>query len=153
MRMRRVGVINSGNTGNCGVMAMILGLQRGLQELAPDIELVIATDHPHNREKDTAGLAARGVRALPNRLGDLLFRHYWVFAFVALSWLLARLVRSRSKGGEEFDVRDCDAIVSLCGEDFFSDNWPWRTALFTFVQCFNYKLSRRDHHKPAKPPD
>lgn len=131
-------VIDNGNSGNNGVMAMAVALRHNLPL---GWELTVCLDNPRNEDKDRRRFLLDGVETKPNLLGFL--NAYTakrgvklLFPIVALSWLFLQRFTPRLIPVRYVRIRDYDVVVSLCGEDFFSDNWSLHNCIFRLAQCF-----------------
>ncbi len=133
----KVLAIDNGNSGNNGVMAMVVAL---CHNLPAGWELTVSLDNPYNEAKDGQRFLTEGIRSQPNLLG---FMNVYMakpgirllFPFFALVWLLLQKFAPKILPSRYVRYQDYDVVVSLCGEDFFSDNWSLHNCLFRFFQC------------------
>ena len=133
----KVLVIDNGNSGNNGVMGMAVGLRHNLPE---NWELTVSLDNPSNEEKDRKRFLTDGVETKPNILGYI---HVYMskpgfrllFPLVAMLWLVIQKFLPLLIPSHYVRYRDYDVVISLCGEDFFSDNWSLYNCIFRFTQC------------------
>lgn len=138
-------VVDNGNSGNNGVMAMAVALRHNLP---PGCKLTVCLDNPRNEEKDRRRFLLDGVETKPNLLGYL--NVYTarrgvklLFPALALVWLFLQRFAPSLLSARYVRFRDYDGVVSLCGEDFFSDNWSLHNCFFRLTQCLCALMLRK----------
>lgn len=138
----RLTVFNNGNTTNNGVMAMAVALASELRRLRPDYEFEVVLDNPYTAAKDRDRFARCGLRTVDSSMGNLLYRYWRLFPLLG-PVRFAGLWLSRRRDDSTFRPQASDALISLCGEDFFSDNWDMRTSLLTVLYCMSAFMSAK----------
>lgn len=138
----RLTVINNGITKNNGVMAMAVALADELNRLRPDYELEIVLHYPYTAAKDRDRFARCGLRTVDSSMGNLFYRYGRIFPVLGPLYF-AGLLLSRGRGDSTFRPHTSDALISLCGEDFFSDNWGIGITLLTWLHCVSAFITRK----------
>jgi polysaccharide pyruvyl transferase WcaK-like protein len=138
-------VFNNGNSTNNGVMSMAVALCKEATNLCPSLKISVVLDNPETAEKDAKRFAECGVHTIRSSLGESFHsdKHLKLFPFFGLWCLLGQLFRRPKNSNKYFHLKQTDAFISLCGEDFFSDNWGIRICLFTFLQCLGAFITRK----------
>lgn len=127
-------IINNGNTGNNGVMAMAVALYSKIKEKEPGVNMTVVLDNPYNAKKDCSRFAKYGVPTMRSSLGNALYKYRFFYPVIGAIWLLIQCLPKSLFQQKGFDLRRTDVVVSLCGEDFFSDNWGWPMCFHTLFQ-------------------
>lgn len=139
----RLTVFNNGNTTNNGVMAMAVALADELRRLRPHDEIEVILDNPYTAAKDRERFARCGIRTVNSAMGNGLYRYWRLFPLLG-PLRFAGLWLSRGRGDDStFRPQASDALISLCGEDFFSDNWDFRVSLLTLLYCVSAFMRRK----------
>lgn len=138
----RLTVFNNGNTTNNGVMAMAVALANELRRLRPDCEIEVILDNPYTAAQDRERFARCGVRTVNSAMGNLLYRYWRLFPLLG-PVRFAGLLLSRAEEDSTFRLSATDGLISLCGEDFFSDNWDFRVSLLTLLYGFSAFITRK----------
>jgi len=135
-------VFNNGNTMNNGVMAMAVALANELRQLRPDYKIEVILDNPYTSAKDGERFTRCGVRTVDSAMGNGLYRYWRLFPLLG-PVRFAELLLSRRGNDSTFRLHTSDAMISLCGEDFFSDNWDIRVSLLTLLYCLSAFITRK----------
>lgn len=151
--MANIHIIDNGNPFNNGVMAMALGFKEGLTRICGhDHSVTVLLNTPstfipsarrysqYGLSTETNGLAR--WRSGPPKCGRIFSRllpvtgRFWC-------WGQRRGIRIAHFGG--WKPEQADILVSLCGEDYFSDNWPLSLCKFADIQYSFFEKQGTPH--------
>jgi len=140
--MANIHILDNGNPFNNGVMAMALGFRDGLIRVCGrDHSVTVVLNTPSTfissaRRYSRYGLStvSNGLaiwRSGPPKCGRIFSKLLPVTGRV-WEWGQRHGIRIAHLGG--WKPEQADIAVSLCGEDYFSDNWPLSLCKFTDIQ-------------------
>lgn len=136
-------IFMNGNSGNNGVMAMAVGLHNEIKRTNPSIDISVLLDNPFSAEKDGQRFAKYGIETVKGFYGRYRFKNPLFFLLLSPFLLLWQVISKPKKGSDVFHIKQTDVLVSLCGEDFFSDNWHWFACILPFLQCLGAFITKR----------
>jgi colanic acid/amylovoran biosynthesis protein WcaK/AmsJ len=140
--MANIHILDNGNPFNNGVMAMALGFRDGLIRVCGRDHLVtVLLNTPSTFIPSARRYSRYGLSTVPNGLAR------WRSGPPKCGRIFSKLLPVTGRfwsWGQRHDVgiahlvgwkpKQADIVVSLCGEDYFSDNWPLSLCKFTDIQ-------------------
>jgi len=145
--MANIYIIDNGNPFNSGVMAMALGFRDGLIRVCGrNHSVTILLNAPSTFISSACRYNRYGLPTMPNGLAR------WRNGPPKCSRIFFKLLPVAGRiwdWGQRHDVgiahlwgwkpEQADIVVSLCGEDYFSDNWPLSLCKFADIQYSFFK--------------
>lgn len=145
--MANIHIIDNGNPFNNGVMAMALGFRDGLIRTCGRNHSVTVLLNTQSTFISSARQYSRyGLSTVPNGLArwrsgppkcGRIFSRLLPVTGRFWSWGQRHGIRIAHLGG--WKPEQADIVVSLCGEDYFSDNWPLSLCKFADIQYSFFK--------------
>ena len=140
--MANIHIIDNGNPFNSGVMAMALGFRDGLTCICGrEHSVTVVLNTPQTFISSARRYNQYGLSAVPNGLAR------WRSGPPKCGRIFSRLLPVTGRfwnWGQQHDIsiahlggwkpEQADIVVSLCGEDYFSDNWPLSLCKFADIQ-------------------
>ena len=140
--MANIHIIDNGNPFNNGVMAMALGFRDGLiRTCGHDHSVTVLLNTPSTFISSAGRYSRYGLSTVPNGLArwrsgppkcGRIFSKLLPVTGSYWSWGQRYGIRITHLGG--WKPEQADIVVSLCGEDYFSDNWPLSLCKFADIQ-------------------
>ena len=151
--MASIHILDNGNPFNNGVMAMALGFRDGLIRICGrDHSVTVVLNTPPTFTRSARRYSQYGLSTAPNGLAR------WRSGLPKCGRIFSKLLPVTGRvwtWGQRHDVgiahlggwkpEQADIVVSLCGEDYFSDNWPLSLCKFADIQYSFFKKQGIPH--------
>jgi len=145
--MANIHIIDNGNPFNNGVMAMALGFRDGLiHTCGHDHSVTVLLNTPSTFISSANRYSQYSLSTVPNGLArwrsgpkkcGRIFSRLLPVTGKIWNWGQQHGIRIAHMGG--WKPAQADIVVSLCGEDYFSDNWPSSLCKFADIQYSFFK--------------